>query len=82
MKDKYGETSVYKFTRLKSKMYSIRDINKKEKSVYKGHSSDIKYDDFKNTHSNKKFIRHDISGIKSKHHEIYTMKVIEHLYLI
>ena len=37
-------------------MYSIRDINKNEKSVYKGHNSNIKYDEFIDTHSNKKLL--------------------------
>ena len=32
MKDKYGGTSIYEFIGLKSKMYLIRDVNKKEKS--------------------------------------------------
>ena len=54
MKDGYGGTSIYEFIGLKSKMYSICDITKKEKSTYKGHNSNIKYDDFKDTHSNKK----------------------------
>ena len=54
MKDEYGGTSIYEFIGLKSKMYSICDITQKEKSTYKGHNSNIKYDDFKDTHSNKK----------------------------
>ena len=58
MKDEYGGTSIYEFIRLKSKMYSIRDITKKEKITYKGRNFDIKYDDFKDAHSNKKVIRH------------------------
>ena len=32
MKDEYGGTSIYEFIGLKSKMYLIRDVNKKEKS--------------------------------------------------
>ena len=40
--------------------------------MYKGHSYDIKYDDFKNKHFNKKVIRHNMRGINSKHHGIYT----------
>ena len=53
-------------------MYSIRDIHNHEKSVYKGHNSDIKYDEFKDTHSNKNIIRHDMRGIKSRDHTITT----------
>ena len=72
IKDEYAGIPIYEFIGLKSKMYSIRDITKNEKSTYKGHSSDIRYDQFKNTNSNKKVIRHNMRGIKSKHHEIYT----------
>ena len=53
-------------------MFSIRDITKKVKSTYRDHSSDIKYDQFKDTHSNKKVLRHNTREIKSHHHEIYT----------
>ena len=31
MKDKYGGTHIHEFIGLKSKMYSMRDVNKKEK---------------------------------------------------
>ena len=72
MKDEYGGTAIYKYIGLKPKMYSIRDIHNHEKSVYKGHNSDIKYDEFKHTHSNKKVIRYDTRGIKSRDHIITT----------
>ena len=72
MKDEYGGTAIYEYIGLKPKMYSIRDIHNHEKSVYKGHNSDIKYDEFKDTHSNKKVIRHDMREIKSKNHNITT----------
>ena len=32
-------------------MYSIRDINKNEKSTHKGHNSLIGYDEFEDTRS-------------------------------
>ena len=72
MKDEYGGTHVYEFIGLKSKMYSIRDVNKNEKSTHKGHNSLIKYEEFKDTHFNKKAIRHKMRGIKSKKHELVT----------
>ena len=53
-------------------MFSIRDTTKKVKSTYKGRSSDIKYDQFKDTHSNKNVLRHNMREIKSQHHELYT----------
>ena len=72
MKDEYAGIQIYEFIGLKPKMYSIRNVYNHEKSVHKGHSSDIKYDQFKDTHSNQKVIRHNMRGIKSKHHKIYT----------
>ena len=72
MKDRNTGIPIYEYIGLGSKMYSASDITKKEKITYKGHSWDIKYDQFKDTHSNKKVIRHNMRGIKSKHHEIYT----------
>ena len=41
MKDEYGGTAIYEFIGPKPKMYSIRDVNNCEKSVYKGHNSNI-----------------------------------------
>ena len=66
MKDEYGGTTIYEYIEIMSKMYSIHDIHNHKKGVYKGHNFDIKYDDFKYTHSNKKVIRHNMRGIKSK----------------
>ena len=63
-------------------MYSIHNAYNHEKSVYKGHSSDIKYNQFKDTHFKKKVIRHNMRGIKSKHLKYIHMKVIKHLYLL
>ena len=72
MKDEYVGTHIYEFIGLKSKMYSIRDVNKKEKRTHKGHNSLIKYEEFKDTHFNKKAIRHKMRGVKSKKHELVT----------
>ena len=72
MKDEYAGIPIYKYIGIKPKMYSIRNVYNYEKSVYKEHSSDIKYDQFKDTHSNKRVIKHNTRGIKSKKHEIYT----------
>ena len=52
-------------------MYSIRDVNNHEKSVYKGHNSSIKNEEFKDGHSNKKVITHKMRGFKSVNHKIY-----------
>ena len=64
MKGEYGGTSIWVFIGTKSKMYSILDVNKCEKSVYKGHSSNITFDEFMDVHSNEKVIRYIMKGIK------------------
>ena len=70
MKDEYGGRPTYEFIGLKSTVYSIRDINRQEKSTDKGRNSLIKYGEFKNTHFNKEAIRHKVRGIKCKKHEL------------
>ena len=72
MKDEYGGTAIYEFIGPKPKMYSIRDINNCEKSVYKGHNSNIGHDEFKDTLINKKVIEHIMKGIKPFNHRMYT----------
>ena len=67
-----GGTAIYDFTRTKSKMYSIHNVNNYEKSVHKGHNLLIKNEEFKDVHSNKKVIRHKMRGFKSLNHKIYT----------
>ena len=44
MKDEYGGTAIWIVVGTKSKMYSIRDVNNCEKSVYKGHNSNLRRD--------------------------------------
>ena len=72
MKDEHAGIPIYEYIGIKPKMYSIRNVYNYENSVYKGHSFDIRYDQFKDTHSNKKVIKHNMRGIKSNKHEIYT----------
>ena len=72
LKDEYGGTAIYEFVGPKSKMYSILDVNNCEKSVHEGHNSNIGHDEFIDVHSNKKVIRHNMRGIKSRDHIITT----------
>ena len=65
-KDGYGGKVIYEVTALKSKMHSIRNVNNDEKSIHKGHNSSIKYEEFKDTHFNKKAIRHKMRGTNLK----------------
>ena len=71
MKDEYGGILI---CGLKSKMYSLLDVNNYEKSTYKGHNSNIKNSEFKDTLFNKKVIRHNMSAIKSINHILVTYK--------
>ena len=75
MKDEYRGIAIYEFVGTKSKMYSILDVNNCEKSVYKGHSSNINHSEFIDVHSNEKVIRHNMSGIKSFNHKMFTYKI-------
>ena len=72
MQDEYGGKIICEITTLKSKMYSIRTVDKNEKSIHKGHNSFIRYDEYEDTRTNKKVINNKMSGIKSKNHEIFT----------
>ena len=72
MKNEYERTAIYEFVGPKPKMYSIVDVNNCEKSVYKGHNSNIGHGEFIDVHSNKKFIRHNMKEIKPFNHIMYT----------
>ena len=74
MKDEYGGRIMSKYTGLKSKMYSIHCLDGKEKSVHKGHNSPIKCREYDDTLFNKNIFRHEMVGIKSKNHKLYTYK--------
>ena len=58
MKDEYGGTAIYEFAGTKSKIYSILDLNNREKSVYNGHTSNIGHSEFIDVQSNEKVISH------------------------
>ena len=69
MKDEYGGKSILKFVGLKSKMYSILDESKNE-----GHNAFIEFQEFYNTLFQKKILRHQMRGVKSKNHNLGTYK--------
>ena len=82
MKDEYGGTIIREFIGPKPKMYSIRNINNCEKSVHKGHNSNIGHDEFKDTLMNKKLL--DIIWKESNLliMECIHMKVIKYHHLL
>ena len=65
MNNEYGAIPIDEYTGLRSKMYSIRNINKKRKSIHKGHNSYISGDEYYDTLFNRKILRHEMTGIKS-----------------
>ena len=71
MKDEYGGVPIIKFFGLKSKMHLILDENNNDKSTDKGHNAFIEFYD---TLFQKKILRHQMSGIKSKNHNLGTYK--------
>ena len=76
MKDEYGGKSILKFVGLKSKMYSILDESSNEKSTNKGHNVFIEFQEFHDTLFQKKVLRHQMRGVKSKNHNLGTYKTI------
>ena len=74
MKDEYGGKSILKFVDLKSKMYSILDESNNKKSTNKGHNAFIEFQEFHDTLFQKKILRHQMRGIKSKNHNLGSYK--------
>ena len=74
MKNEYSGKSILKFVGLKSKMYSILDESSKEKNANKGHNAFIAFQEFLDTIFQKKILRHQMRGIKSKNHNLGTYK--------
>ena len=68
------EKSILKSLVLKSKMYSILDESSNEKSTNKGHNACIEFQEFHDMLFQKKILRHQMRGIKSKNHNLSTCK--------
>ena len=58
MKDESEGKIIYEFFGLKSKMYSIKDVNGKESNTAKGVNIATQFNEFKDTLFNKKITRH------------------------
>ena len=72
MKDEYGGKSIVKFAGLKSKMYSILDEINNEKSTNKDRNVFIELQEFHYTLFKKKILRHTMTGVKPKSHNLGT----------
>ena len=58
--------------RLKSKMYSIKNIDGKESNTAKGVNIATEFNKFKDTFFNKKLLRHKMRRTQAKKHKIET----------
>ena len=75
MKDEYAGKYVIEALILGPKMYSIRTVDRNEKSIHKGHNSFIGYDEYEDTRTNKKVINNQMCRIKPKNHERFTYEI-------
>ena len=63
------------FVGLKSKMYSMKNIDGKESNTAKGVNIATEFNEFKDTLFNKKVVRHKMKRIQSKKHKIGTYEI-------
>ena len=75
MKDKEEGKINDEFVELKSKMYSIKNIDGKESNTAKGVNIATEFNEFKGTLFNKKIMRHEMKRIQSKEHKLGTYKI-------
>ena len=75
MKNEYAGKYVIEAVILGPKMYSIRTVDRNEKSIHKGHNSFIGYDEYEDTRTNKKVINNQMFRIKPKNHERFTYEI-------
>ena len=75
MKDKEEGKINDEFVELKSKMYSIKNIDGKESNTAKGVNIATEFNEFKGSLFNKKIMRHEMKRIQSKEHKLGTYKI-------
>ena len=68
MKDKSEGKIIDEFVGLKSKMYSMKNIDGKESNTAKGVNIATEFSEFKDTLLNKKIMRHKMKIIQAKNH--------------
>ena len=66
---------INKFVGLKSKMYSIKNIDGKESNLAKGVNIATEFNEFKDTLFNKKILRHKMRRIQTKKHKPGTYEI-------
>ena len=75
MKDESEGKIIGEFVGLKSKMYSMKNIDGKESNTAKGVNIATEFNEFKDTLFNKKIIRHKMRRIQGKKHKVGTYEI-------
>ena len=75
MKDESEGKIIGEFVGLKSKMYSMKNIDGKESNTAKGVNIATEFNEFKDTLFNKKIMRHKRRRIQSKKHKLGTYEI-------
>ena len=75
MKDESEGEITNEFVGLKSKIYSMKNIDGKESNKAKGVNIATEFNKFKDTLFNKKIIRYKMRRIQSKRHKIGTYEI-------
>ena len=75
MKDEPEGKIIDEFVGLKSKKYSMKNIDGKESNTAKGINIATVFNEFKDTLFNKKIIRHKMRRIQGKRHKMGTCKI-------
>ena len=75
MKDKLEGEIIDEFVRLKSKMYSMKNIDGKQSNTAKGVNFVTEFHEFKDTLFNKKIIRYKMRRIQGKKHKKGTYEI-------
>ena len=75
VKDQSEGKIIDEFVGLKSKMYSMKNVDGKESNIAKGLNIATEFNEFKETLFNKKVLRHKMRRIESKKHKMGTYQI-------
>ena len=75
MKDESEGKTVDEFVGLKSKMYSMKNIDSKESNIATGVNIATEFNEFKDTLFNKKVLRYEMRRIQAKKHKMGTYEI-------
>ena len=75
MKDEFGGVIIDEFVGLKSKMYSMKEIDGKESNTARGVNTATEFNKFKDVLFNKKIISHKMRRIQSKKYKLGTYEI-------